>query len=78
MSISDLHGSIQNYELLKEKVLCHNDHWEEVFILKDTLIDTSLNQTFKAGSYACRSPGMKHGPMFHPTGCISFEVKTFV
>ena len=78
MSMPDLHFSIQDYKSSKGKLLCHEDHWEEVFIFKGTLIDTTLNQTFKTGSYACRPPGMKHGPFFHPTGCISFEVKTFV
>ena len=78
MSMPDLHSSIQDYKFPKGKLLCHEDHWEEVFIFKGTIIDTTLNQTFKSGSYACRPPGMKHGPFFHPTGCISFEVKTYV
>ena len=78
MSMPDLHSSIQDYKFPKGKVLCHKDHWEEVFIFNGNIIDTTLNQTFKAGSYACRPPGMKHGPFFHPAGCISFEVKTYV
>ena len=57
-------------------VLVH-DHWEEVYILEGTITDLSLNKTFKAGYYACRPPGMKHGPFKTDIGSMSFEVKYY-
>ncbi len=39
-----------------------HDFWEEVWILEGDLFDISLGQTFAKGMYACRPPGMPHGP----------------
>src|SRR5256714_6827405 len=36
--------------------------WEEVFIVEGSLHDLTLDQTFVKGTYACRPPGMAHGP----------------
>jgi hypothetical protein len=52
-----------------------HDFWEEVYILEGELHDLTLDQTFSAGSYACRPPGMRHGPWLAPRGCITFEVR---
>lgn len=52
-----------------------HDFWEEVWILEGSLHDLSLNETFPAGSYACRPPGMRHGPWRAPEGCKTFEVR---
>ncbi len=52
-----------------------HDFWEEVYILEGSLHDLTLNQTFTAGMYACRPPGMPHGPWIAPDGCITFEVR---
>jgi hypothetical protein len=49
--------------------------WEEVYILEGSLHDLTLNQTFPAGTYACRPPGMRHGPWTAPDGCLTFEVR---
>ena len=49
--------------------------WEEVYILEGSLHDLTLNQTFQAGTYACRPPGMRHGPWRAPDGCLTFEVR---
>jgi hypothetical protein len=49
--------------------------WEEVYILEGSLHDLTLNQTFPAGTYACRPPGMPHGPWVAPDGCVTFEVR---
>ena len=49
--------------------------WAEVYILEGSLHDLSLNQTFVAGMYACRPPGMPHGPWVAPEGCVTFEVR---
>ena len=58
-------------------VLTH-DFWEEVYILEGSLVDTRLrDREFVAGSYACRPPGMVHGPYKAPGGCKTFEVRYY-
>jgi hypothetical protein len=52
-----------------------HDFWEEVFILEGELIDLGKRQTFTAGMYACRPPGMIHGPYRVPGGCTTFEIR---
>ena len=49
--------------------------WEEVYILEGGLHDLILNQTFSVGQYACRPPGMPHGPWRAPEGCVTIEVR---
>lgn len=55
-------------------VLRH-DFWEEVHILSGSLHDLTLDQVFGAGAFACRPPGMPHGPWRSPEGCVTFEVR---
>ena len=57
-----------------QDVLRH-DFWEEIWILEGSLTDLRLGETFSAGMYACRPPGMPHGPWEAPQGCITFEVR---
>lgn len=52
-----------------------HDFWEEVWILQGELIDLGKRQTFTAGMYACRPPGMPHGPYRVPTGCTTLEIR---
>jgi ChrR-like protein with cupin domain len=52
-----------------------HDFWEEVYILEGSLHDLTLDQTFAEGTYACRPPGMRHGPWVAPDGCLTFEVR---
>lgn len=52
-----------------------HDFWEEVYILEGELQDLTLGETFKARSYACRPPGMPHGPWRTEAGCLTFEVR---
>jgi len=52
-----------------------HDFWEEVWILEGELIDLGKRQTFTAGMYACRPPGMVHGPYRVPRGCLTFEIR---
>jgi len=52
-----------------------HDFWEEVYILQGALHDLTLNQTFPQGTYACRPPGMRHGPWVAAEGCLTFEVR---
>jgi len=76
LSQADLDESIRAYDSPSSKMLIHEDEWEEVYSFSGTLIDTNLNRTFKEGYFACRPPRMKHGPFFHPTSAVSYEVKT--
>jgi hypothetical protein len=53
-----------------------HEFWEEVYILDGEMTDLRLGQTFVAGDYACRPPGMEHGPWrAGDTGCLTFEVR---
>jgi hypothetical protein len=54
--------------------LVHN-FWEEVFIVEGRLTDTRLGETFSAGMYACRPPGMVHGPWKTETGVLMVEFR---
>ena len=52
-----------------------HDFWEEVWILEGELVDLGKQQTFTAGMYACRPPGMPHGPyrITQPTMTLEFR-----
>ena len=52
-----------------------HDFWEEVYVLSGAMTDLRLGETFTAGSYACRPPGMPHGPWRSSEGCTTFEVR---
>jgi hypothetical protein len=52
-----------------------HDYFEEVLVLSGSLRDLSLDQTFGAGYYACRPPGMLHGPWESVEGCIMLETR---
>jgi len=54
-----------------------HEFWEEVWILEGEMIDLGKRQRFTAGMYACRPPGMIHGPYRVPTGCTMFEIRYF-
>jgi len=52
-----------------------HDFWEEVWLLEGELMDLGKHQTFTAGMYACRPPGMPHGPyrITRPTVTLEFR-----
>jgi hypothetical protein len=52
-----------------------HDFWEEVYILEGSFTDLNLKETFTAGMYACRPPGMAHGPWVSEDGCVTFEAR---
>jgi hypothetical protein len=54
-----------------------HDFWEEVWIIEGSIHDIPLNKTFTTGMYACRPPGMPHGPWISPDGCRTFEVRHY-
>lgn len=55
-------------------VLTH-DFWEEIYIVEGDLLDLRLNEKFTAGMYACRPPGMEHGPWRSESGVLMFEFR---
>jgi hypothetical protein len=52
-----------------------HDFWEEIFILEGALVDLGRRETFTAGMYACRPPGMPHGPYRSTQGALLFETR---
>lgn len=54
-----------------------HDFWEEVWIVEGAIFDLTLGQNFTKGMYACRPPGMAHGPWKAPEGCVTFEVRYY-
>jgi len=52
-----------------------HEFWEEVLIVEGTLTDVAKKETFLPGYYACRPPGMIHGPYKIPNGCVTFEIR---
>ena len=53
-----------------------HDYWEEVYLLEGDLTDLRLGETFSAGMYACRPPGMAHGPWRTEHGVLMLEVRS--
>lgn len=56
-----------------------HDHWEEVYLLSGDLIvgnDSSGKggEAFTGATYACRPPGVRHGPFKSEKGCLLFEL----
>ena len=56
-----------------------HDHWEEVYLLSGDLIvgsdpDGTGGEPFPAHTYACRPPGVAHGPFRSETGCLMLEL----
>lgn len=52
-----------------------HDFWEEVYIVEGDLTDLTLDETFTAGMYACRPPGMPHGPWRSEAGALLVEFR---
>ncbi|HEY3562881.1 MAG TPA: cupin domain-containing protein [Kribbella sp.] len=57
-----------------EDVIRH-EYVEEVYLLEGELTDLTLERTFHPGDYACRPPGMPHGPYATQTGCMMLEIR---
>jgi hypothetical protein len=56
-----------------------HDHWEEVYLLEGILlVGSDANgrggTSFSSPTYACRPPGIFHGPFSAPNGCLLFEI----
>jgi ChrR-like protein with cupin domain len=55
-----------------------HDHWEEVYLVSGDLTvgnDAKGNggEAFSAPTYACRPPGVYHGPFKSEGGCVLYE-----
>jgi len=59
-----------------EERLSH-DHYEELYVIEGGIVDTTLDQAFTSGMYACRTPGMPHGPYEAPVGCLTMEFRYY-
>lgn len=57
-----------------DQVITH-EYVEEVYLLEGSLTDLTLGQTFSSGDYACRRPGMPHGPYRTDDGCTMLEIR---
>jgi hypothetical protein len=56
-----------------------HDHWEEVYLISgDLIVGTDAHgmggKLFKAPTYACRPPGVRHGPFKSEAGCMLLEI----
>jgi hypothetical protein len=56
-----------------------HDHWEEVYLLSgDLTVGNDAKgqggESFQAPTYACRPPGVYHGPFKSEHGCMLFEI----
>ncbi len=57
-----------------------HEYWEEVYLLSGDLIVGHLvdnEEKFAANTYACRPPGIYHGPFKSVTGCLLLEIHYF-
>ena len=56
-----------------------HEYWEEVYLVSgDLIVGSDANghggQKFGPNTYACRPPGMFHGPFKSDTGCLLLEL----
>ena len=60
-----------------------HDHWEEVYLVSgDITVGNDANgeggERFNPPTYACRPPGVHHGPFKSEGGCVLFELHYYV
>ena len=60
-----------------------HDHWEEVYLVEGEIIvgndeHGEGGERFNPPTYACRPPGVHHGPFKSETGCLLFELHYYV
>ena len=56
-----------------------HEYWEEVYLVSGDLIVGNDargkgGEPFQAPTYACRSPGVHHGPFKSDGGCLLYEI----
>jgi hypothetical protein len=52
-----------------------HEYWEEVYLVSGDLIVNG--EKFAPNTYACRPPGVPHGPFKSETGCLLLEIHYF-
>jgi hypothetical protein len=60
-----------------------HEYWEEVFLVSgDLTVGNDENgkggESFQPLTYACRPPGVHHGPFKSEKGCVLFEIHYYV
>jgi hypothetical protein len=60
-----------------------HDHWEEVYLVSGDLTVGNDSrgeggEVFHAPTYACRPPGVYHGPFKSSGGCVLFEMHYYM
>ena len=56
-------------------VALSHEFYEEIWILEGSIIEKSTGKIYTAGMYACRPPGMEHGPFAFNEDAVFFEVR---
>ena len=56
-----------------------HDYWEEVYLVSGDLIvgndeNGKNGESFQPNTYACRPPGVYHGPFKSEKGCLLLEI----
>ena len=59
-----------------------HEYWEEVYVISGDLIVGNDEKgengvSYPSGSYACRPPGIYHGPFKSIEGCLLLEIHYF-
>ena len=59
-----------------------HEYWEEVYLLSgDLRVGNDANgeggEPFQPNTYACRPPGVHHGPFKSENGCVLLEIHYF-
>ncbi|MFQ5661209.1 MAG: cupin domain-containing protein [Gammaproteobacteria bacterium] len=59
-----------------------HEYWEEVYLLSgDLIVGSDENgeggESFQPNTYACRPPGVPHGPFKSENGCVLLEFHYF-
>jgi hypothetical protein len=52
-------------------------YWEEVLLISGDLAVGKEKESFAPLTYACRPPGVYHGPFASDAGCMLFELHYF-
>ncbi|PRY40759.1 cupin domain-containing protein [Umezawaea tangerina] len=58
-----------------EAGVIRHEYVEEVYLLEGDLTDLTSGETYGVGHYACRPPGMPHGPYRTVAGCTMLEIR---
>jgi len=66
--LAKMEKGFRTYDLIRRPF------WEEIFVLKGSLVDEGNKVIAEEGYYCCRHPGMPHGPFYYPEECIALEI----